>query len=241
MRKWSYSVWRVAVVAAFVVGLVGGSVDAATLTATWNVVPRVNGELEPSPAYDCSGEIRFERNCQSLWENGLELYAVHFSFYDDKWVDGYGVGEVGPGGSTVQGIRPRCEPTLRPCFPAFSPRQLVLEGAAMTSLHSGYPNFFIVSSRGGLVALPDVHGLATVNFQGAEWRRLAWMEIGFYLPLACADAAPPDDVLCEAGERALIVQELTYDSVPEPALASLVAVGVLVGLLRPRLRRRRSA
>ncbi len=240
MRECPYGVWRVAVVAAFAVWLLGASAEAATLTATWNVVPRVNGELEPSPAYDCTGEVRFERSCSALWENGLELYAVFFSFYDDNWVDGYGLGEPEsslPTGGTAQGIRPRCEPTLRPCFAEFSPRQFVLEGAADPRGDSGYPNFFIVSSRGGLVKLPSVRGLATVNFQGSEWERLAWMEIGFYLPAACEDADPPDDAFCEAGERALIVQELTYDTVPEPALASLVAVGVLGGLLR--LRRRR--
>lgn len=197
---------------------------AAPITVNWDVVPHEDREIEPgeSPYYSCQGIQYTNRLCSSLWEHGLELSAAQFSFYDDKWFDGFGI-EDGGGGI----IAPVCLSGLTPCFPTFTPLTLRIEG---TSNAGPDPNLFIRSSRGGRMEIPSLSGLASIHFAGSEWEDLAWLEFGFYLADECYGGDPPEDEdICDpATEKAFVVGDLTFEhppSVPEPALVTLLAAG----------------
>jgi hypothetical protein len=179
-----------------------------------------------------------------LWDGGLTLEAVLFSFYDDKWVDGFGLGvdesELSvpiTHGLGVQRISPECKPGLSPCFDLFTPRQMRIDGAFDLGPP---PNLFITSSGGGLLKLPSLDGIATIDFVGDEWRNLSWLEIGFYLPAACEGDDPPGGQVCSPfTEKALILQDLTFEPVPEPAVTWLLAAGA-AGVAARSCRRRKT-
>jgi hypothetical protein len=198
-------------------------VTAAPITVDWDVVPHDYQELHfgDSPHYDCEGAIYTGRYCRSLWDTGLTLEATLFSFYDDKWFDGYGIGEPESSiSSGVQRIRPECKVGLGPCFESFTPLTLEISG----EFQGPQPNLFIISSRGGLVKLPSQGGVASVDFAGAAWHDLAWMEVGFYLPEICEGDEPPDGICNLYTEKALVVENLTF--VPEPALTVLLGAAI---------------
>ncbi len=162
----------------------------------------------------------------------MALNAVYFSFYDDKWFDGFGIGvpETDLPADGVQEITPRCEPGLAPCFGAFTPVAMELRGETFF----GPPNLFLVSSRGGLLKFPSANGLQTIDFSGTLWERITWIQVGFYIPAACGDLVPPEDLNCSLNqEKALTVESLTFRPIPEPAALGLLAVG-LIGLIRHR-------
>ena len=218
---------------------VAGTAAAAPVTVDWNVVPPGVGELPETPFYSCNGGIPTARLCQYLWEGGLEMAGTPFSFYDDKWVDGFGLDALEseiPGGGLALEIRPRCELGLAPCFDQFTPTQLQLTGHTDRIA----PNLFVLSSRGGLITLPSVTGLEVLNLVGPLWEDISWIQFGFYQPEACASNDPPNDGSCEAHEQALTVESLTFDAVPlavpEPA-AAVMAAAALCAVLRRRARR----
>ena len=197
---------------------------AGPITVDWDVVPHQDKEIHfgDSKRYDCEGDEYSTRLCHSLWDHGLELSATGFSFYDDKWFDGYGV-EYGGGGH----IAAVCKPGLAPCFPSFTPLTLRIAG------YSGggpAPNLFIMSSRGGLMEIPSLNGLTSIHFAGSEWEDLVWLEFGFYLPDECYGDEPPEDDICNPEtEKALVPEDLTFEharSAPEPAVATLLAAGI---------------
>jgi hypothetical protein len=222
------------------VWLWGVPARADSITVDWDVVPHQDGDLEPTPYYYCSGATSGSRRCEYLWEEGIELYAVDFSFFDDKWFDGYGFGyaesEIGTG---VEGIRPRCEPNLAPCFDAFTPVRLELSGFFN---EGDPPNLFVLSSSGAVIKLPSLDGLASIDFQGSAWERLAWLEVGFYMPSACEAEVPPEDLDCSTSrEKALVVESLTFQPVPEPTVLPLLGMGMLGVVCRfAAVRRRKS-
>jgi hypothetical protein len=210
---------------------------AAPITVAWDVVPHEDGELEATPFYYCTGDRWADRRCRYLWEQGMELYAVDFSFYDDKWFDGYGFGDTSLS-NTVMGMRPRCEPALAPCFDTFTPRRLVLSGYENLGPD---PNLFVVTSLGRVVKLRSVQGTVVVDFSPSQ-RPIQWLEIGFYLPARCDEPGSEFDQACNPStEKALVVEGLTFEpfpeAVPEPALTVLLATGV-AGLIRRRHARR---
>ena len=212
---------------------------AAPIVVDWDVVPHDNQEVHfgDSPYYECDGDVYTARLCQSLWDTGLTLEATLFSFYDDKWFDGLGIAEAEStilGG--VQRIRPECKAGLDPCFGSFTPLTLRIEGLYNSGIP---PNLFVISSRGGLVKVPSVIGLTSIDFAGDAWRELDWLEVGFYLPEICEGNDPPDDeLMCNPStEKALVIQDLTFDAVPrvpEPASLALLATGALGVLARRR-------
>ena len=223
----------IAAIFGVVVALSAVPARAALITVDWDVVPHDDRELvfDDSPYYDCSGSRYPDRLCRSLWDTGLTLEATRFSFYDDKWFDGYGIGEWESsifGG--VQRIRPECKAGLSPCFDSFTPQTLRIAGLSYD--RSPSPNLFVLSSRGGLVKLPSLSGLASVDFVGGAWQDLTWIEVGFYLPEICE--TDPGNVVCMPHtEKALIVEDLTFAAVPEPGLLSLLAAGALgIGVRR---------
>jgi hypothetical protein len=218
-------------------------VRADTITVDWDVVPHEDGELEPTPYYDCRGDSFGGRRCEYLWEEGIELHGVNSRIYEDKFFDGEGgsfnfesalstfaYGDVE--------IRPRCEAQLAPCFDEFSPLQLDLGGL----FHHIPPALFITSSRGGLRKFPSVDGVIAIDFHGSQWEKLEWLQIGFYLPAACEEDPAECSVLFANG---FVVDSLTFRPVPEdlpvpePTLIGLLGVGV-VGLVRRATRRRTS-
>lgn len=223
----------IAAIFGVVVALSAVPARAALITVDWDVVPHDNTEIQfgDSPHYDCSGSHYADRLCHSLWDTGLTLEATRFSFYDDKWFDGYGIGERES--SILQGvqrIRPECKAGLSPCFDSFTPQTLRIAGLSYD--RSPSPNLFVLSSRGGLVKLPSLSGLASVDFVGGAWQDLAWIEVGFYLPEICE--TDPFEVGCDPGtEKALLIEDLTFAAVPEPGLLSLLAAGALgIGVRR---------
>ena len=213
--------------------------SAGVMTVDWDVVPHDDQELEPgdSDRHDCVGAYYSLRDCSWLWDGGLALEATGFSFYDDKWVDLYGIDD----GNTVQRIHPECVAGRKPCFDLFTPVTLRISGYEDSGVD---PNIFLVSSRGGLELLPSLSGTALVDFSGAAWQDLAWIDIGVYFPDECRSGEPPEDEdVCDpATERALVVEELTFQpvpDVPEPAIPALLAVAALA--VRLRRRRERAA
>lgn len=237
----------VTLIAGVIVSCLGiSTVMAAPTTADWDVVPHEPHEtaFDNSPYYQCEGVFYSARYCQWLWDTGLTLEETLFSFYDDKWFDGYGLGE--PESfifSGVQRIRPECKTGLGPCFDSFTPVTLGMWG----EFNSGIPpNLFVISSRGGLVKLPSQSGLALVDFVGDAWHDLAWIEVGFYLPEICEEDTPPDnEPICDPyTEKALVVDHLTFEghAVPEPALTALLgtAIAAAIGRRAVTARRRRS-
>jgi len=221
---------------ALVVALSATPARADLFTVDWDVVPHDNTVIQhgDSPFYDCDGSQYENRLCYSLWDTGLALERVLFSFYDDRFYDGYGSGDTS--GESVFAIAPVCKAGLSPCFDLFTPVTLRISGLSM-SVETA-PNLFVLSSRGGRIDLPSQDGQATINFVGlgSEWENLGSLELGFYLPAECDDAEPPEDVICSPEtEKGLAVDDLTFeaDAVPEPALLSLLAAGALgVGVRR---------
>jgi hypothetical protein len=222
--------------------LLGVSAYADPITVDWDVVPhnRQQTGFDGSPYYNCVGEFYGERGCRWLWDTGMQAEAVFFSFFDDKYFDGFGIGvpeadlpegNGGPEGAVMR-IRPECKSELSPCFDLFTPQQLRIVGG--NKFGSPFPNLFITSSRGGLMKFPSVNGLLSIEFSGDEWSNLEWLEYGFYLPEACESDDPPQDDLCRRGrEKDLTLRDLTFEPVPEPALVSLLTVGALgVGVRR---------
>ena len=218
------------------------TVAAVPITVDWDVVPHGAQHIEhgDSPFYECSGDFYSARLCQSLWDEGLELGAISFSFYDDKFVDGYGVGEeeadIGIGLSGGQRISPLCKTGLPPCFDSFTPVTLRIVGASNLGPD---PNLFVISSKGGLVKLPSLSGLTSVSLSGSVWEDLSWLEIGFYIADDC------EDVECEvATEKAFWVEDLTFEgrAVPEPALTAVLgtAIAAAFGRRAVTVRRRRN-
>jgi hypothetical protein len=216
----------IAALAALVIAMWAAPAHASVITVDWDVVPHDDQELafDDSPYYQCSGVSYSTRLCQSLWDTGLALDATSFSFYDDKFVDGYGVGEdeanIGPGLPGGQRISPECKSGLSPCFDSFTPDTLRIVG--LSSLGPD-PNIFVLSSKGGLVKLPSLFGLASISLSGSEWTDLSWLEIGFYIAGDCEDAE------CEtATEKAFWVEDLSFEghSVPEPSLIVLIGAGI---------------
>lgn len=225
----------IAAILALVVGLWAPTARAAVFTVDWDVVPHEDGELafDGSPYYQCSGVIYTTRLCQSLWDTGLTLEATLFSFYDDKWFDGFGIGDT-DFTDTVQRIRPECKPGLTPCFDVFTPTTLRISG------HSDggpLPNLFVTSSKGGLLLAPSAGFLTSLDLSGDAWQDIQWLDVGFYLPGICDEGDPPDDQICNPGtEKALVIEDLRFEAVPEPALVWLLAAGALsVGVRRRRV------
>ena len=205
---------------------------ADIITVDWDVVPHQQQELafDSSPFYQCSGAVYTSRLCQSLWQGGLELGTTLFSFYDDKWFDGFGLD------GALALISPRCEAGLAPCFDTFTPISMQLSG--FTDLDDP-PNLFVASSRGGLVQIPASTGLNVINFGGPEWEDITSLEIGFYLPPICETGTP--DEIDAAGvncslfqEKALVPESLTFQAVPEPMLSLLCATGIGLAVRRGR-------
>jgi hypothetical protein len=222
---------RVLLAAGFVATTFGMSTaQAGPITVDWDVVPHDDREIhfDDSPRYQCDGDRYAERLCQSLWQGGLELGATMFSFYDDKWFDGYGVTDA-----PVGRIQPVCKAGLRPCFNLFTPIVFRIEG---DSNLGPAPNLFLASSSGGYLEFPSVNGVTTINFSGPLWENLAWMDFGFFTPAACQSDDPPDG--CDGQtEKALIPQDLTFQpvpDVPEPAAVALLGAGVLSMIARRR-------
>ena len=217
-----------------------GTAHAAPIVVDWDVVPHDNTEIHfgDSQHYDCEGSTYTARLCHSLWDEGLTLEAVTFSFYDDKWFDGFGFGEPESSidqGDGVQRITPECKAGLDPCFDSFSPLTLRIDGAANLG---PLPNLFVISSRGGLEKAASVNGVVTFNFAGSAWQDLDWIEVGFYLPEICEGNDPPRDICGTDTEKALVIQDLTFDAnaVPEPALIWLLSAGAAVLGVRRRYR-----
>ena len=210
-----------------VVGLWAAPAHADLITVDWDVVPHAPGEigLDETPYYVCSGITYGNRSCYSLWEQGLELGAVLFSFYDDKFYDGTGSDEFEPffEGDGVFRISPVCKSGLAPCFDTFTPVTLEINGAT-NGIEAGWPNLFILSSRGGLVKLPGGNG--PVNFSGSEWEDLSWLEIGFFKPAECFEHE--DEFECRDREQGASVESLTFEAhaVPEPSLIVLIGAGL---------------
>lgn len=222
----------IAAIFGVIVALSAAPARADVFTVDWDVVPHDNTDIQygDSPRYDCSGNFYTARFCSSLWDTGLTLEATLFSFYDDKWVDSFGVAEQESSiGGGVQRIRPECKAGLSPCFDSFTPQTLRITGVSMAPPS---PNLFVISSRGGLVKLPSINGLASIDFVGAAWQDLAWIEVGFYIPDICL--TDPFDDSCNLNvEKALIVEDLTFAAAPEPGLLALLAAGALgVGVRR---------
>ena len=232
--------------AATLVGMVlwATSAHAAPITVDWDVVPHQFQEIHfgDSQIYDCEGNVYADRLCHSLWDTGLTLERVGFSFYDDKWFDGYGIGISESSLSPTQGlgvmrIRPECKAGLSPCFDLFTPLQIQIGGASSGS--DPLPNLFITSSGGGLLKFPSLDGLTSIDLIGDEWRNLSWLEYGFYMPAACDDANPPADLVCDtATEKALFLENLTFEPVPEPAVVWLLGAAAAGVAGRARLRRK---
>lgn len=201
---------------------------AAPITVDWDVVPHADGQIafDDSPYYQCYGDDYANRLCGWLWEQGLELSGIGYSFYDDKFVDGFGVGEgegnISEGLRGGQRISPLCKSGLDPCFDSFTPVTLRLLG----SWDQGpAPNIFVISSNGGLIKLPSLSGLATLNLSGSEWEDLGWLEIGFYIADNCDEEFDECDI---ATEKAFSVEDLTFEghAVPEPSLIVLIGAGI---------------
>ena len=191
-----------------------------------------SGTFDDSPYYQCTGVFYTARLCQSLWDTGLTLEATLFSFYDDKWFDGFGIGDTDFSGA-VQRIRPECKPGLTPCFDVFTPTTLRISGH---SNGAPLPNLFVTSSKGGLLLAPSAGYLTSVELSGNAWQDIQWLEVGFYLPESCDGAEPPDDerICSPYTEKALVIEDLQFEAVPEPALISLLATGALALALRRR-------
>jgi len=215
---------------------------AALITVDWDVVPHEDGELafDDSPYYQCHGDDYAYRLCDWLWQGGLQLDADPFyDFFDDKWLDGYGKGEnesdlMAHPAVAAALISPECKSGLNQCFDLFTPSRMRIDGAANLG---PLPNLFIISSAGGLLKFPSLNALTSIDFVGDEWRNLSWLGYGFYLPAECESDDPPDGLVCSVStEKALILQDLTFEPVPEPALVWLLAAGALsVGVRRSRV------
>jgi hypothetical protein len=224
----------IAALVALVVALWAAPTHASMFTVDWDVVPHDDQELafDDSPYYQCSGVFYTARLCQSLWDTGLTLEATLFSFYDDKWFDGYGIGDT-DFTDTVQRIRPECKTGLTPCFDVFTPTTLTISG---DSNGAPLPNLFVTSSKGGLLLAPSAGYLTALDFSGSAWQDIQWLEVGFYLPEICDGEDPPDDVCTPYTEKALVIETLQFEAVPEPALVSLLATGALALAVRRRRR-----
>jgi hypothetical protein len=223
---------RHAALVALVVALWAAPAHASLFTVDWDVVPHDARELafDDSPYYECTGVFYTGRLCQSLWDTGLTLEATLFSFYDDKWFDGFGIGDTDFGGA-VQRIRPECKDGLSPCFDVFTPTTLTISGL---SNGGPLPNLFITSSKGGLLRAPSAGYLTSLDLSGSSWQDIEWLEVGFYLPEICDGEDPPEDVCTPYTEKALLIEELEFEAVPEPALVSLLATGILAAAVRRR-------
>jgi hypothetical protein len=126
----------------------------------------------------------------------------------------------------VQRIRPDCKPGLAPCFDTFTPLTLTIAG----HWNAGPPpNLFFVSSLGGLIRAPSVDGIVSIDFAGPLWQGIESFEVGFYLPDICDSDDPPDhQQICDPyTEKALVIQDLSFNAVPEPALVWLLSAGGL--------------
>jgi len=223
----------IAAIAGLAVALWAAPAHAGLFTVDWDVVPHDDQELafDNSPYYDCSGVSYTARLCQSLWDTGLTLEATLFSFYDDKWFDGYGFGDTSFD-DAVQRIRPECKTGLAPCFDVFTPVTLRISGYTNSSQ---LPNLFVTSSKGGLLLAPSADYLTSLDFVGSAWQGIEWLEVGFYLPAVCDDEDPPDDDVCDPDtEKALVIEDLQFEAVPEPALLSLLVAAGLVAARRRR-------
>ena len=216
----------IAALVALVVALWAAPTHAALITVDWDVVPHDHGPITygDSPYYECDGSSYGTSLCYSLWDEGLELSRITWSFYDDKFVDGYGVGDdeedIGPGPAGGQSISPLCKAGLSPCFDTFTPHTLRIVG-----LSSGGPdpNIFVLSSKGGLIKLPSLFGLATLDLSGSEWTDVTSIDIGFYIASDCEEEECNTDT-----EKAFWVEDLTFEghAVPEPSLIVLIAAGI---------------
>jgi hypothetical protein len=226
----------IAALVALVVALWAAPANASLFTVDWDVVPHDDQELafDVSPYYECTGVSYTARLCQSLWDTGLTLEATFFSFYDDKWFDGVGYGDT-TFTDPVQRIRPECKPGLTPCFDVFSPLTLTISGHS-NGLEAPLPNLFVASSKGGLVLAPSAGYLTSLDFTGSAWQDIEWLDVGFYLPGICDGEEPPDDPdVCDTStEKALVIEDLEFEAVPEPALVSLLAAGALAFAVRRR-------
>lgn len=231
---------RIAAILALVVGLWAAPARAALITVDWDVVPHQDGELafDNSPYYQCHGSDYPYRLCDWLWQSGMGIDAdIFYDFFEDKWLDGYGKGEdesdlMAHSGIAAALISPECKSGLGPCFDLFTPSRMRIFGAANLG---PFPNLFIISSAGGLLKLPSLDGLTSIDFVGDEWRNLSWLGYGFYLPAECESDDPPDGLECSVStEKALILQDLTFEPVPEPALVWLLAAGVVSAAVRRR-------
>ena len=227
----------IAALVALVVALWAAPTHAALITVDWDVVPHDHGPITfgESPYYECDGSSYGTSLCYSLWDEGLELGRITWSFYDDKFVDGYGIGEdegdIGPGLAGGQRISPVCKSGLSPCFDSFTPDTLRIVG--LSSLGPD-PNIFVLSSKGGLVKLPSLSGLASIGLSGSQWTDLDWLEIGFYIAGDCEERECETDT-----EKAFWVEDLSFEghSVPEPSLIVLIGAGIgAVGRRRYRAR-----
>ena len=207
---------------------------ADLITVDWDVTPHEEGELafDDSPYYQCHGANYPYRLCDWLWQGGLGIDGdIHYDFFEDTWLDGYGKGENEswlmplPGFAAVL-ISPECKPGLGPCFDLFTPKRMRIWGAED---QGPSPNLFIISSGGGLLKFPSLGGNAplSIDFFGDEWRNLSWLGYGFYLPDVCESDDPPLDVCDPNTEKALILEDLTFEPVPEPAVMWLLAAGAL--------------
>ena len=221
----------IAAILAFVVGVWAAPARAAVFTVDWDVVPHEAGELafDDSPYYECSGVHYTARLCQWLWDTGLTLEGTVFSFYDDKWFDGFGFGDTSLT-DTVQRVRPECKAGLAPCFEVFTPLTLTISGHGIDLL----PNLFVVSSKGGVVLAPSAD-LESIDFAGSAWQDVEWFDVGFYLPGICDEEEPPGGQVCNPStEKALVIEDLRFEAVPEPALVWLLAAGALAAGVRRR-------
>ena len=97
------------------------------------------------------------------------------------------------------------------------------------------PNLFVTSSKGGLLLVPSADYLTSLDFAGNAWQEIEWLDVGFYLPQVCDEEEPPDEQACNPDtEKALVIEDLRFEAVPEPALLSLLVAGALSVAVRRR-------